>query len=281
MRKKFVAAGAAAFLLAGGALTACGYDYGGNEADGRFNDGDLKVAAQDTKELNAEQKKKAEEAKKAADAKKAEEAKKAAAAKEKADIEVKGDEVKNLRTDVAKNPAAFCKSSNLPAGEGKDNKGGTCLSIPIGEIAKNPILIAVPNAPEVIAEGKAFDLKVKIEDKFGPLDLNAFTFDDSGKAGETFLEHPGELDNDGRPLLHAHLGVATLKERNGLPVSNTYDAAFSGVQGVKGDLSAKISGLKAGFYRADVYAGQPGHAPPPTATADQVQAFASFYFEVK
>lgn len=267
-RRNFVTAGAAALLLTGGvALTACGYDYGGNEENGRFNDGDLKVAAQDTKELNKENAEQKEQ--------------KAKAAEERADVKVEGDEVDNLRTDVAKNPQDFCKNSELPAGEGKDNKGGTCVSIPIGEVAKNPILIAIPNAPEVIAEGKEFDLKVQIEDKFGPLDLNAFTFDDSGKAGVTFLEHPGELDNDGRPLLHAHLGVATLKERNGLPVSNTYDAAFSGVQGVKGDLSAKVQGLKAGFYRADVYAGQPGHAPPPTATADQVQAFASFYFEVK
>ena len=227
-RKNFVAAGAAALLLAGGALTACGYDYGGSEANGsgRFNDGDLQVGAQDTRQLNKENTEKT-----------GKEEEKAEAAKERADVEVEGDEVKNLRTDVAKNPEAFCKNSDLPAGEGKENKGGTCVSIPIGEIAKNPILVAVPNAPEVIPEGEEFELKVQIEDKFGPLDLNAFTFDDSGKAGVTFLEHPGELDNDGRPLLHAHLGVATLKERNGLPVSNTYDAAFSGVQGVKGDLS--------------------------------------------
>lgn len=253
-----VLAGIAAALLVGSGLVAYTFDGGENEFP----------------TLEASQAVATEEPK-------AEEDKKKEAAKEQADIKVEGDKVDNLRTDVAKNPAAFCKSSDLPAGEGKGDKGGTCLSIPIGEIPKNPILVAIPNAPEVVAEGKAFELKVQIEDKFGPLDLNAFTFDDSGKAGITFLEHPGELDNDGRPLLHAHLGVATLKEKNGLPVSAKYDAAFSGVQGVKGDLTAKVGGLKAGFYRADVYTGQPGHAPYPTAKADNVQGFASFYFEVK
>ena len=76
----------------------------------------------------------------------------------------------------------------------------------------------------------------------GPLDLNAFTHDKNDKAGDTFLEHPGELDKAGRPLLHCHLGVTTLSEKNGLP-GESYDAAFLGVQGVKGDLHAKISGL--------------------------------------
>lgn len=198
-----------------------------------------------------------------------------------AKTEVKGDKVDNLRENAAKNADTFCNDSKLPSGKGKDDKGGTCVPTQLGEVAKNPVKVAMPDFPGVVAEDKAFEVKVKIEDKFGPLDLNAFTHDENNKAGDTFLEAPGELDNDGRPLLHAHFGITTLDGRQGLPKTNDYDAAFTGVQGVKGNLSVKVSGLKAGFYRADVYAGGPGHAPTPTAKATQVQGFASVYFEVK
>lgn len=196
----------------------------------------------------------------------------------KAEVDVVGDEVENLRENRSDVIADYCRQSKLPAGEGKDNKGGTCVSYPLGEIAKNPVRVAFVNPPGVVGAGKEFELKVKIEDRFGPLDLNAFTNDASGKAGDTFLEHPGELDKDGRPLIHAHIGVTTLDD-NGFPGEN-YDAAFSGLQGVKGDLSAKIAGLEPGKYRIDVYAGQPGHAPIPTALATQVQAFASVQVQV-
>ncbi len=195
------------------------------------------------------------------------------------DIDINGDDVKNLRENRSSLIADYCRNSKLPAGEGKSNKGGTCVSFPVGEVAKNPVRVAIPNAPSVVQTGKDIDLKIIIEDRFGPIDLNAFTHDENEKAGDTFLEHPGELDKAGRPLIHAHLGVTTLSEKNGLP-GESYDAAFSGVQGVKGNLTAKISGLDPGFYRADVYVGQPGHAPLTTAVANNVQAFASFNFQV-
>lgn len=197
-----------------------------------------------------------------------------------AEVKVEGKEVKNVRTD-ANSDQDFCKKSKLPAGEGKADKGGTCLSVPIGEVAKNPVKVAIDNAPDVVAEGKSFKLGVRVEDKDGALDLDGFTFDETGKAGKAFLEGPGELGNNGRPFMHCHLGVTTLKEKGGLP-GDKYDAAFSGVQGFKGnDLSVTVGGLNAGFYRGDVYCSQPGHASLPTAKADFVQAFDSFEFEVK
>ncbi len=211
------------------------------------------------------------------DGKKAEAAAKSSG--DQADVTVNGDKVDNLVEERSDLLADYCRNSKLKAGEGKDNKGNTCVSFPIGEVAKNPVRVAVPNAPSVIPVGKDLDLKIIVEDRDGPLDLNAFTHDENDKAGDTFLEHPGELDKDGRPLLHCHLGVSTLAEKNGLP-GETYDAAFSGVQGVKGDLSAKVSGLDAGFYRADVYCSQPGHLALPTAKANNVQAFTSFNFQV-
>lgn len=197
---------------------------------------------------------------------------------DKAEVDVVGDEVKNLRENRSDIIADYCRQSDLPAGEGKGNKGGTCVSYPIGEVQKNPVRVAFVDPPGVVGAGKEFELKVRVEDRFGALDLNAFTHDENDKAGDTFLEHPGELDKDGRPLAHAHIGVTTLDD-DGFPGEN-YDAAFSGLQGVKGDLSAKIAGLEPGKYRVDVYVGQPGHAPLPTALATQVQAFASIQIQV-
>lgn len=196
------------------------------------------------------------------------------------EIDLKGDEVKNLAKDS--NPAItdFCRTSNLEAGEGKNNKGGTCISYPIGEVAKNSVRVTVENPPTVVNKGDKFTIKIRIEDNKGPLDLNAFTFDESGGAGTTFLENPGKLDKDGRPLAHAHLGITKLAGGiNGLP-GNDYDAAFKGVQGFKGNVSATVEGLEPGFYRADIYVSQPGHLALPTATATQVQAFDTFRFEV-
>lgn len=215
-------------------------------------------------------KKQADEAKKAADPKKA---------GDQADISVDADEVKNLTEDRSRLIADYCRNSNLPAGEGKDNKGGTCVSFPVGEVAKNPVRVAITNPPGVVPAGREFTLNVLIEDRNGPLDLNAFTKDESGKAGDTFLEHPGLLDKDGRPFIHAHLGITTLSGKHGLP-GESYDVAFKGLQGVKGDIKATIEGLEPGFYRADVYVGQPGHAPLPTAVATNVQAFTSIEFQV-
>ncbi len=267
MQKRYLATGILAISALVG-VSACGYDYGGNE-EIRFNETEVKVGAGDLDGLNKDDDKKEGKA----DDKKAEPAK----------VDVKGDKVTNIREEVAPNAKTFCDDSKLEPGEGKADKGNTCVSTQLGEIAANPVLIAMPGFPDVVAENKSFAVKIQIEDKFGPLDLNAFTHDENNKAGDTFLEHPSELDNDGRPLLHAHFGVTTLKEDKGLPKTNDYDAAFSGVQGVKGDkgLSVTVSGLPAGFYRADVYAGGPGHAPNPTAKATQVQAFSSVYFEVK
>lgn len=195
-------------------------------------------------------------------------------------IDLQGDEVDNLRENANQLVADYCRNSKLPAGEGKDNKGGTCVSTPLGEVAKNPVRVTVENAPDVVSVGKDIDLKIRVEDRFGPLDLNAFTFDKTGGAGVTFLEHPGELDKDGRPLLHCHLGITTLAGGiNGLP-GEEYDAAFKGVQGFKGNVEAKISGLDSGFYRGDVYCSTPGHPQLPTAKATQVQAFDTFRFQV-
>lgn len=283
---------AAAVLAVSGlvGVTACGYDYGGNE-EIRFNEEQVKAGAGNLDNLNkndAAQQGKDEEADandKAAAAKDPDAANAVkddkAVVDDKAEVKVDGTEVNNLREDIAKNAKNFCEGSVLDAGEGLEDKGGTCVSSQIGEIAKNPVLIAMPGFPNLVAEGTTFKVNVEIEDKFGPIDLNAFTNID-GKASTTFLEHPGELDNNGRPLLHAHFGVTTLKEDKGLPKTNDYDAAFSGVQGVEGKpIEITVSALKAGFYRADVYAGQPGHAPLVTAKANQVQAFSSVYFEVK
>ncbi len=195
-------------------------------------------------------------------------------------IKLDGDTVKNIREQASNLIADYCKESKLPNGKGKADKGGTCVDTPVGEVAKNPVRVTVDNPPDVVSVGKSFEIKIKVEDRFGPLDLNAFTFDKTGGAGDTFLEHPGELDKDGRPLLHCHLGITTLAGGiDGLPGEN-YDAAFSGVQGLKGNVSAKVSGLDAGFYRGDVYCSAPGHAALATAKATQVQAFDTFRFQV-
>lgn len=195
---------------------------------------------------------------------------------ERADVEVEGDEVDNVRPDAK----ADNFKTKLDIGNGKADKGNTFVNIPIGEVAKNPVKVAVKNPPAKVKAGKAFEVDVLVADKDGALDLNAFTFDESGGAGVTFLEHPGELDKDGRPLAHCHIGAVTL-DKDGFPAADDYDAAFSGVQGVKGDLTAKIDGLNAGSYRADVWCSQPGHLVLPTNKADKVQAIDSFRFEVK
>lgn len=259
-RKKALVVGGVATLVMGGALVGLGQTSNNHSQDfPKFNKGEG-VSVNDVTG-----KKKADPAKPSSG--------------RPGTIDVSGTAVNNTvdkRSDLV---ADYCRHSGLPAGEGKADKGGTCVSYPIGEVAKNPVRVAIPNAPEVVSVGQDINLKILVEDRNGPLDLNAFTHDDSGKAGDTFLEHPGELDKAGRPELHCHLGVSTLSEKNGLP-GETYDAAFLGVQGVKGDVSAKISGLEAGFYRADVYCSSPGHAPLPTATATNVQAFTSFNFQV-
>lgn len=277
MNKKLIAGGAGGLLLAT-SLVGCGAFNQANDGDApAVNHKEVHFSVDNDQANDQTENEVAGNAD--AQAQKETDAKKAA---EKAETKVSGDAVTNLREDVAPNAKTFCEDSKLPPGEGKSDKGGSCVSTQLGEIAKNPVFVALPDFPTVVAEGKSFTVKVQVEDKFGELDLNAFTHDENNKAGETFLERPGELDNDGRPLLHAHFGLITLKSRQGLPVSNDYDAGFTGVQGVKGDpLTVKVGGLKAGFYRADVYAGGPGHAPIPTALATQVQAFASVYFEVK
>jgi len=196
------------------------------------------------------------------------------------EIKLKGDAVKNQFEKSNPLISDFCRSSILEPGEGKNNKGGTCVSYPIGEVAKNSVRVTVDNPPSVVNKGKDFKIKIRVEDNKGPLDLNAFTFDETGGAGTTFLENPGKLDKDGRPFAHCHLGITSLKGGiNGLP-GNDYDAAFKGVQGFKGNVEATVSGLEPGFYRGDVYCSQPGHLILPTAKATQVQAFDTFRFEV-
>lgn len=165
----------------------------------------------------------------------------------------------------------YCAASTLPPGEGLANKGGTCVSTPLGEIAKHPVRVSV-RVPLFNRAGKAIKFRILVADNLGPLDLNAFTHDANNKAGVTLLEFPGKLQADGRPFLHCHLGVARV-DRNGLP-GELYDGAFSGVQGFKGSgLVATVKGLPRGTYRADVYCSEPGHPMLPTALANMVQAF--------
>jgi hypothetical protein len=194
-------------------------------------------------------------------------------------VTVTGTPVKNLVEEAA--PAEnseYCKTSKLPRGEGLANKGGTCVSTAIGEIAAHPVRVASSPDRFVNRAGKSVRVRISVADNQGPLDLNAFTHDANNKAGVTLHEHPGQLDERGRPLLHCHIGV--VKIVNGFP-GETYDAAFSGVQGFRGKgIVAKIDGLPRGSFRADTYCSQPGHPALPTALANQVQAFDSFKFVV-
>lgn len=192
---------------------------------------------------------------------------------------VRGTPVENIRQNAAPPETSdFCDASDLPAGEGNADKGNTCVSTPLGEVADHPVRVAA-NAKFFNKTNKPVKVKILVADNQGVLDLNAFTFDQTGGAGVTLLEHPGELDENGRPLLHCHLGVATLKNFGALP-GEDYDAAFSGIQGFKGDLTAEITGLPRGTYRADVYCSAPGHPQLPTSKATEVQAFDSFKFKV-
>jgi len=186
-------------------------------------------------------------------------------------VTVTGSPVKNLiEAAEAAESSNFCKASNLPPGEGKANKGGTCVSTPLGEIAAHPVRVAT-SVPRVNRVGKPVKVKILIADNQGPIDLNAFTHDENGKAGITLHEFPGQLDDNGRPFIHCHLGIAKLV--NGFP-GELYDGAFSGVQGFQGKgIVATVTGLPRGSFRADVYCSVPGHAPLPTALANQVQAF--------
>lgn len=175
--------------------------------------------------------------------------------------------------------SAFCAASKLPSGEGQGNKGGTCVSTPLGEIAKHPVRVA-SSVPFVNRTGKPVKVKILVADNQGPIDLNAFTHDANNKAGITLHEFPGQLDANGRPLIHCHLGIAKVAQVGGLP-GELYDGAFSGVQGFKGKgIVATVTGLPRGAYRADVYCSVPGHAPLPTALANMVQAFDTADFVV-
>jgi hypothetical protein len=187
--------------------------------------------------------------------------------------------VDNIReTPTAPETSDWCsRAGAAPAGEGLADKGGTCLSTPIGEVAKNPVLVNA-TAPDRITQGRTLRVHITVSDNLGILDLNAFTKDATGGAGTTFLEHPGELDAAGRPLLHCHIGLATVS-RNGLPNADN-NAAFSGVQGFRGDLVAEVRGLPRGSFRGSVWCSQPGHPILPTSVASRVQAFDTFDLQV-
>ncbi len=194
-------------------------------------------------------------------------------------VMVTGTPVTNLiEAAEAAEDSNYCAASSLPPGEGLANKGNTCVSTPLGEIAAHPVRVAASTRHFLNRAGKAVKIRILVADNQGPIDLNAFTHDENNKAGITLHEFPGKLDADGRPFLHCHLGVATLV--NGFP-GETYDGAFSGVQGVQGaGITATVTGLPRGTYRADVYCSVPGHAPLPTALANQVQAFDTADFKV-
>lgn len=195
-------------------------------------------------------------------------------------IKVIGTPVANLRTDAAPPETSnFCDQSDLPAGEGKADKGNTCVSTPLGEVADHPVRVAANVRSFFNLKGGKVKVKVLVADNQGVLDLNAFTFDQTGGAGVTLHERPAELQDNGRPLLHCHLGVTTLRASGALP-GEDYDAAFSGLQGFKGDLTAEITGLPRGTYRGDVYCSGPGHPMLPTSKATEVQAFDTFEFKV-
>lgn len=195
-------------------------------------------------------------------------------------VKVIGTPVENLRTDAAPPETSnFCDQSDLPAGEGKADKGNTCVSTPLGEIADHPVRVAANPRSFFNIKGGKVKVRVLIADNLGVLDLNAFTFDQTGGAGITLHERPAELQDNGRPLLHCHIGITTVKNVGALP-GEDYDAAFSGLQGFKGDLTAEITGLPRGTYRGDVYCSGPGHPMLPTSKATEVQAFDTFDFKV-
>lgn len=192
---------------------------------------------------------------------------------------VRGTPVDNIRQDAAPpETSAFCDESDLPPGEGAADKGNTCVSTPLGEVADHPVRVAA-NTRFFQRTDKPVKVNILVADNQGVLDLNAFTFDQTGGAGVTLHERPAELDENGRPLLHCHLGVTTLSGFGALP-GEDYDAAFSGIQGFKGDLTAEITGLPRGTYRGDVYCSAPGHPMLPTSKATEVQAFDTFDFKV-
>lgn len=194
-------------------------------------------------------------------------------------VTIVGDPVENIRANPAPaEKSAYCAASSLPAGEGVANKGGTCVSTPLGEIAVHPVRVTA-NAPGRVTVGQALNVRIRVADNQGILDLNAFTKDATGGAGTTFLERAGELDASGRPLLHCHIGLAKVASPGALPPEDN-DAAFSGVQGVRGDLTAKITGLPRGFYTGSVWCSQPGHPILPTAVASRVQAIDTFDVQV-
>lgn len=195
-------------------------------------------------------------------------------------VKVVGTPVENLRTDAAPPETSnFCDESGLPAGEGKADKGNTCVSTPLGEVADHPVRVAASPRSFFNLKGGKVKVRVLVADNQGVLDLNAFTFDATGGAGVTLHERPAELQDNGRPLLHCHIGVTTLRSVGALP-GEDYDAAFSGLQGFRGDLTAEITGLPRGTYRGDVYCSGPGHPMLPTSKATEVQAFSSFNFKV-
>lgn len=192
---------------------------------------------------------------------------------------VRGTPVENIRqTPADPETSNYCDDSGLPPGEGLADKGNTCVSTPLGEIADHPVRVTT-QAPLLVRRSAGIKVRIVVADNQGVLDLNAFTFDATGGAGTTLHERPGELDANGRPLLHCHLGVTTLRGFNALP-GEDYDAAFSGIQGFKGDVTAKITGLPRGTYRGDVYCSVPGHPQLPTSKATEVQAFDTFDFKV-
>lgn len=193
-------------------------------------------------------------------------------------VAVKGDPVPNIRQNADDQGRNFCDSSDLPPGEGKADKANTCVSTPLGEIAEHPVRVTANTSPLHLAS-KPVKIKILVADNQGIMDLNAFTFDAGGGAGVTLHERPGELDARGRPLMHCHLGVVSVARAGALP-GEDYNAAFSGVQGVKGDLTATVTGLPRGSYRADVFCSVPGHPILPTNIATRVQAFDTTDFRV-
>jgi hypothetical protein len=179
-KKTALVAGAASMVL-GGVLVGLGQVGGSEEDFPKFNKGDVSVSAQGAKEGDKKEDKKDERP---------------------GAVDLTGDEVKNLVEDRSDLVGDFCRNSKLPAGEGKDNKGGTCVSSPIGEVAKNPVRVAVDNAPSVVSVGKDFEVKIRVEDRFGPLDLNAFTFDHvpraprhAGQGRSSFAALPPRCDH--------------------------------------------------------------------------------------
>lgn len=193
-------------------------------------------------------------------------------------VEVRKPEVR-VQSDVevenevpAPDGVLSCADSDLPPGEGRANKAGTCVSTDLGEVRENPVFPVV-NAPDSAAQGEDFTFAVQVVGN-GP-GLNGFTQEgDTGKAGITFLERM-TLNN----TVHCHTGAAATNE-SGAPLTATYAAAFSGLEGIGDEFLVTFANLDAGTYVGAVWCTGAGHVPLGTALASTIIPSTNFRFTI-